>query len=410
MYELVLDAGYSATGIYLKATQYLIEAFYDKSISPDERMYRAWYCKTFFVLWERNVPVHSLFITKQTFVDVKCGIDGLLNYLIVLKRYFPESPVVPYFVNSEPNEQTYAFVRSGRYSGRRMNLDSITLGEGLETRNRQSELSLATRDASAVAHTRGRSALKPVVALSGKAKSKVSSDPVGPTKGSNITEQSLRTAMKRGTRDCIEECQYLQFPFFEGESPDAIVSFPESSSPQVKDLFSQVTLRSGSFPVMDLEEDDDFSEEEDLTHEDAPIDVEEESGSVKLLGTSLGQLPAKMAERIFLNKGGLRFAAQSRKNLVKSKKYQFDENAYWNFVQGTSKCCAKAIVKGDKVALCRFRKKKTGKVHGTARFLSHYLTPLNMACPVHSLPGVNVWVFIGDVSMCAAYCKYTYFL
>ena len=38
---------YSATGMYLEAIQLLVEAFYDNNMSPEKRMYQAWFAKTF---------------------------------------------------------------------------------------------------------------------------------------------------------------------------------------------------------------------------------------------------------------------------------------------------------------------------------------------------------------------------
>ena len=38
-----------ATGMYFKALHYLCAAFLDKSLDPYERVYKAWWCKTFLL-------------------------------------------------------------------------------------------------------------------------------------------------------------------------------------------------------------------------------------------------------------------------------------------------------------------------------------------------------------------------
>ena len=41
--------GYDATGMYFKALHYLCADFLDKSLDPYERVYKAWWCKTFLL-------------------------------------------------------------------------------------------------------------------------------------------------------------------------------------------------------------------------------------------------------------------------------------------------------------------------------------------------------------------------
>ena len=54
LYKHFLEEGYHGLGMYLKSIFLLTEAFYDKTLTPQERMYRAWFCKTFLVTWDRN--------------------------------------------------------------------------------------------------------------------------------------------------------------------------------------------------------------------------------------------------------------------------------------------------------------------------------------------------------------------
>lgn len=208
LYKHFLDAGYAALAIF-----YLTEAFYNKSLTPTERMYRAWFCKTFLVTWYDNKTSSDLFITDETYKDVVCCCDGLLMYMLMLRSHFPDHLLVPHFFTSDACEMAFAFVRIGRFFGRRTNVDALGLGQALEARNKNSELSIKMMNDAAVAHTRRRSVLKPAVPLPNeihlggqKAEPKL-------TKGSSIDEQKLRNAMKDGTRDCLEQCQSLKLDF-----------------------------------------------------------------------------------------------------------------------------------------------------------------------------------------------------
>ena len=106
--------------------------------------------------------LHTLFVSGQTYHDILCSCDGLVLYLEMLRRKFPDCEVVAYYLGSDQNEQAYAFVRVSLSSGRRTNLDATTLAYGLEKRNVTSGLSLSS-DLSSVAHTRGRTVMRPAV-------------------------------------------------------------------------------------------------------------------------------------------------------------------------------------------------------------------------------------------------------
>ena len=59
LYRHFLAVGYSATGMYLRAIDLLMEAFYDNNLS-----------KLFQVVWDESVPSSRLFISQQTIQDV----------------------------------------------------------------------------------------------------------------------------------------------------------------------------------------------------------------------------------------------------------------------------------------------------------------------------------------------------
>ena len=95
LYQYFLDHKMFAMGIYLKAVYLLLEAFYHPSLTPSERMCRAWYTKSFFVLWHKNSKNAQGFISDKSFKDLKCCVDGLLNYLLLMRKMFPDCPIIP---------------------------------------------------------------------------------------------------------------------------------------------------------------------------------------------------------------------------------------------------------------------------------------------------------------------------
>ena len=197
-------------------------------------------------------------------------------------------------------------------------------------------------------------------------------------KGSSINEQTLRNAMKKGTRDCLEECQSFNLDFFMSATPDDEVIMPERHKSSLR--FDETVK------VAEISEDD-FSDEEDLTHDDF-FDPEEEDDSVTV-NTSLGKISRKRAERIFLNGGGLKIAAKSRTTRFKNKRSKFDENSFKEY-QKTKLCCSEAIVKGQSVRLYRFKDSKA--VTGAVSFMSRNYVPMRSVCRVHN-PDSTVWVF-----------------
>ena len=88
LYKFFVEENFLAMGMYLKCLHYLMEAFLNKELSPNERVYKAWYSKTCFVVWRENVSHCSQFIPYETFKDLKCAADGLVLYLLLLKKSF----------------------------------------------------------------------------------------------------------------------------------------------------------------------------------------------------------------------------------------------------------------------------------------------------------------------------------
>ena len=153
--------------MHFKALHYLCAAFLDKSLDPYERVYKAWWCKTFFVVWNAHKSCPEEFVTTETYKDIICSCDGLVLYLEMLRKKFPDAVITTYFLGSDQNEQLYAFIRVSYSHGRSRNLDAITIAYGIERRNVWSELSI-TNDNSVIAHTRGRSVFRPELKIAGE--------------------------------------------------------------------------------------------------------------------------------------------------------------------------------------------------------------------------------------------------
>ena len=82
----------------------------------------------------------------------------------MLKKRFKSAKITTYLLGSDANEQLFAWIGTGIFTGRRTDLDAITLAYGCEKRNLRSELALAD-DLTAFAHSRGRSILREEVPL-----------------------------------------------------------------------------------------------------------------------------------------------------------------------------------------------------------------------------------------------------
>ena len=78
-----------------------------------------------------------------------------------IKKY-PDAEITTYYLGSDQNKQSFAFIRTSYAGGRSRNLDDATMAYGIEKRNVRSELSVR-EDTSVVAHTRRRTVMRPAV-------------------------------------------------------------------------------------------------------------------------------------------------------------------------------------------------------------------------------------------------------
>eukprot|EP00116_Pleurobrachia_bachei_P001650 sb/3461912/ len=372
-YQVFVNNGYYALGLYMKAIQFLTEAFYDRSLWPEERIWKASWVKTFFVKWSELVCDEN-FITKETFHDVKCSVDGLILYIMVLRKNFPEQDVVPWFLTSDVCEQAFAFVRTGRYSGRRTNVDCITLAEGLECLNKRSEISSEYLPSGShhVAHCRGRAILKQPYGIPWVRNKDLD------VKGGDTTHGSVAKAIEAGMNSCVAECVKYRL----------LAAAP-----------GQARYKSAN---NDEDEDDisDYSTDEEGNHED--IEHEEDTSSSKVMvKTNMGKLHIKTAERIYLNERGFQSSAKGRSGRIKGKKHIFSDNSIINYHNKQACCPDLSLRVGQYGRFPKFVQKKKGekakvvapvKVTGEIVFISTSLSPLKVACTKHH-NDITLWVW-----------------
>ena len=130
-YELFLFHGYTSLGLFFKATHFIAEAFLDKQLDPYyESVYKVWWAKTLFSTWGANSSYKGQFITDQTFKDVIC--DGMILYIRLLIKKYPDSVLTTELLGSDQNEQLYAVIWTSYAGGRSRNLDAATLAFGIE--------------------------------------------------------------------------------------------------------------------------------------------------------------------------------------------------------------------------------------------------------------------------------------
>ena len=192
-YLIFYELGYHGMALYMEMMYLLLTAFYDKSLNPFERVVNVSIVKTILTLWREELLKRKVlgkhFITKPTFDDVICSIDGLICYLL-LATEFPDAEIVPWLLSSDACEQLFAFLRTGRFCGRRTNLTALTVVQGMAKRNRNLTLDEEGFHMmeDTIAHTRGRSLIP-------NPKKEFSI-----YKGKDITPKKIKDAIDEGAR------------------------------------------------------------------------------------------------------------------------------------------------------------------------------------------------------------------
>ena len=199
-------------------TTYVLPSSTNPSI-PTRGYTRLGGARPFVVVWNAHKSCPEEFVTTETYKDIICSRDGLALYLEMLRKKFPDAVITTYFLGSDQNEQLYAFIRVSYSHGRSRNLDAITIAYGIERRNVWSELSI-TNDKSVIAHTRGRSVLRPELKITGENEvDELRIPPSGAWKGSDLKLETL--VQTKATRECIREGKERNLGVFvEEEDPD----------------------------------------------------------------------------------------------------------------------------------------------------------------------------------------------
>jgi hypothetical protein len=74
-------------------------AFYDKALSPEERMENVSIVRAILKTWKgasvKGKAVTKNFITTPTYEDIITGIEGLIMYMILNTTKLPNSPLSP---------------------------------------------------------------------------------------------------------------------------------------------------------------------------------------------------------------------------------------------------------------------------------------------------------------------------
>jgi len=109
-----------ATQHYIKVIECAIDSYLDKSLSPLERIEKAWYALFFVRLWRQWIILsdsHTLrdnFITSNAFMCLEINAHSLLTYIMTTRDHAPgnqDSPM-PWMLGSQVCEATFRTIRS----------------------------------------------------------------------------------------------------------------------------------------------------------------------------------------------------------------------------------------------------------------------------------------------------------
>ena len=110
-------------GLYLEMGYLLFCAYYDKMLTPAERVMYASASKAIMVKWREKITgmrsLGKFFITTQSYDDFLTSIDGLIWYIITVVEKYPDCDVVTWYLTSDSLEQLFAWLRTGIHAGAR---------------------------------------------------------------------------------------------------------------------------------------------------------------------------------------------------------------------------------------------------------------------------------------------------
>ena len=347
-FQMFYNEGFHGMGLYLEMVYFLFTAFYDRSITPADRMMRASAVKTIISLWREEMNrlgVNGIhFVTLDTYKDVLIAAEGLIWYLLHCTRKVNQmNAIVPWFFTSDGCEQLFAWLRTGMRGGRHSNLDGEDITTGLSRRNKSLELDAAANHLlePTVARTRGKTLIpvpNPKRLFLGKDTSV------------NELKDSLREGVELGKAMVYQHCKFTQSSIHKPTDYDKEVEEDENSEEEISS--------------------------EDEESED-PIRTEDQNGEYIKIG---GRVYHKeRAKEDFLNRGRSRMPAQARSWRVQSSGVQESNLTLNKTCKGEG--CVKLTV-GDKV-ICsipvknnhskkrmRNQEKKEKEVFGIVFFMS----------------------------------------
>lgn len=110
-------ANSKATKQYLQLTRHILDAFLDKNILVEKRIYNMWYCIFFIRFWkswliENHINIQKNFITSNTHICIELNGHNLLLGIEKLKRTNAPEQFLPWLFSSQPCEKTFRQIRS----------------------------------------------------------------------------------------------------------------------------------------------------------------------------------------------------------------------------------------------------------------------------------------------------------
>lgn len=108
----------AATKQFLRTTRFIIDAFLNKEISPEERIYKIWYSIFFMRLWrqwlakKRKYSIQKNFITLNTYTCIELNGHGLLLLLEKCRKTGNLDSFIPWLYSSQPCEKIFRQTRS----------------------------------------------------------------------------------------------------------------------------------------------------------------------------------------------------------------------------------------------------------------------------------------------------------
>lgn len=107
-----------ATKFYLTLIQYVIEAFIDRTTSPTERIYKAWFVVFFCREWKTFVEMNEKtrllddFITPNALNCIELNAHNLIKFLLVCRETCQPEMFLPHLLGSQDCEAFFRNLRS----------------------------------------------------------------------------------------------------------------------------------------------------------------------------------------------------------------------------------------------------------------------------------------------------------